>query len=130
MKNTDNWKSAGSLQYSRMLGAYLNRVNSGVDRGDDDASFDRVEKDFAFSAANPTDWDARARGEAQAKKEEDGGRRMKTITVAASKNDSRAYSVRKFSNAPDLKYLRKISPNRDELTLNQQPMQVPTVNVF
>lgn len=41
---------------------------------------------------------------------------MKTITVAASKNDTRAYSVRKFSNSPEVKYLRKISPDRNELT--------------
>lgn len=36
---------------------------------------------------------------------------MKTITVAASKNDPRAFSVRKFSKSPDLKYLRKITPD-------------------
>jgi|GEM_PF-6223998 hypothetical protein len=41
---------------------------------------------------------------------------MKTITVAASKHDQRAFSVRKFSNAPEVKYLRKISPDRNELT--------------
>ena len=72
MANTDSWKSAGELQYHRMLSAYLNRVNSGVDRGDDNASFARVEKDFAFLAANPIDYDQRARDEAQAKREEDG----------------------------------------------------------
>lgn len=41
---------------------------------------------------------------------------MKTITVAASKNDTRAYPVRKFSNSTEVKYLRKISPNRDKLS--------------
>jgi len=41
---------------------------------------------------------------------------MKTITVAASKNDPRAYSVSKYSNAPGVKYLRKIIPERAELT--------------
>jgi hypothetical protein len=41
---------------------------------------------------------------------------MKIITVAASKNDSHAYAVRKFRNALDVKYLRKISPDRNELT--------------
>jgi len=72
MANTDSWKSAGDLKYSRMLGAYMSRVNSGVDRGDDDASFAHVEKLFSFMAANPVDYAQRARDEAQAKKEEDG----------------------------------------------------------
>lgn len=41
---------------------------------------------------------------------------MKTITVAASKNDQRAYPVRKFSNSPEVIFLRKICPSRDELS--------------
>ena len=72
MLNTDNWKSVGSLKYSRMLSAYLDRVNSGVDRRDDAASFAQVEKLFAYTAINPVDYDKRARDEAQAKREEDG----------------------------------------------------------
>lgn len=40
---------------------------------------------------------------------------MKTITVAASKNDHRAFPIRKYSNAPDVKYLRKTTPNVGEL---------------
>jgi phage-related protein (TIGR01555 family) len=72
MANTDSWKSAGTLQYNRMLRAYLDRVNSGVDRGDDEKTFAKIEKDFAFLAANPINYEQRARDEAQAKREEDG----------------------------------------------------------
>ena len=72
MANTDSWKSAGTLQHNRMLRAYLDRVNSGVDRGDDEKTFAKIEKDFAFLAANPIDYEQRARDEAQAKREEDG----------------------------------------------------------
>jgi hypothetical protein len=55
-----------------MLNAYLDRVNSGIDRGDDEKSFAKVEALFAYTAANPVDHEQRARDAAQAKREEDG----------------------------------------------------------
>ena len=70
--NTDNWKSAGSLKYSRMLSSFLDRINSGIDRGDDAASIAYVEMLFKYTAANPTDHAQRTLNEAQAKREEDG----------------------------------------------------------
>ena len=72
MLNTDNWKSVGSVKYSRMLSAYLARVNSGIDRGDDAASFAYVEELFEYMAANPIDYDQRSLNEAKAKREEEG----------------------------------------------------------
>jgi len=42
---------------------------------------------------------------------------MKTITVAASKNDQRAYKMRQHpKDYKPARYLRKISPDRGELT--------------
>jgi hypothetical protein len=41
---------------------------------------------------------------------------MNTITVAATPNDPRMFSVKKFSNAPGLKFLRKTEPDVSALS--------------
>lgn len=66
------WKNMGALANSKRISAYLNRVNSGVDRGDDMASIRYVQKLFNDLIENPTDWDAIKRDMAAAKKIEDG----------------------------------------------------------
>ncbi|MCR4333014.1 MAG: site-specific integrase [Sulfuricaulis sp.] len=66
------WKSLGTLEYNRRLNAFLNRMNSGIDRGDEHAAVEHVRKLFADLAANPLDHAALARDHAAARKLEDG----------------------------------------------------------
>ena len=66
------WKSLDPLEYSRRLNAFLDRTNSGIDRGDEDAAVEYVRQLFTDLAANPLDRAALARDEAAAKKLEDG----------------------------------------------------------
>ena len=68
----ERWKSLGTLEYDRRLSAFINRINSGVDRGDDDKSAAYVDKLFADLSASPVDTAALARAEAEARKLEDG----------------------------------------------------------
>lgn len=66
------WETLDTVEYHRRLNAFLNRMNSGVDRGDEDATVEHVRKLFDDLAARPLDRAALARNEAAAKKIEDG----------------------------------------------------------
>lgn len=66
------WKSLGTLEYSRRLDAFLNRMNSGIDRGDEHAAVEHVRKLFAELEDHPLDRDAIASDQAAARKLEDG----------------------------------------------------------
>ena len=70
--NETGWKSLGALEYSKRLNAFLDRVNSGIDRGDEHASVEYVRKLFDELAAHPVNHAAIARDEAAARKLEDG----------------------------------------------------------
>lgn len=70
--NETGWESLGTLEYSRRLNAFMNRTNSGIDRGDEDAAVEYVRKLFADLAAHPLDHAAVARDEAAARRLEDG----------------------------------------------------------
>lgn len=67
-----NWKSLGAVEYNRRLSAYLSRVRSGVDRGNDEASVEYVQKLFGDLEQSPVDHAIVARDEAGARKLEDG----------------------------------------------------------
>ena len=66
------WKSLDPLEYSKRLNAFLNRMNSGIDRGDEHKAVEYVRKLFAELDAHPLDHAAIARDEAAARKLEDG----------------------------------------------------------
>lgn len=48
-----NWKSLGAVEYNRRLSAFLNRMNSGIDRGDEDAAVEYVRTLFDVLAERP-----------------------------------------------------------------------------
>ena len=67
------WKqSLSPLEYGRRLNAYLDRMNSGVDRGNEHAAVEYVRQLFEHRAAHPTDRAAVSRDEAAARRVEDG----------------------------------------------------------